>query len=137
MYKETAAGLGFGTTGYQAALEGASTGVGSESLLGLYFAWIGWPMIAAALVLLVYLGKLLRRVPRSQSLPVWLAVGFVLTVASSESASSMASTPALWLTLGSVVAMTVPLKLQARPVHAAAGPYFQQRPMLQRSTSRR
>ena len=134
---QSPAGLGFGTTGYQAALEGASTGVGSESLLGLYFAWIGWPMIAAALVLLVYLGKLLRRVPRSQSLPVWLAVGFVLTVASSESASSMASTPALWLTLGSVVAMTVPLKLQARPVHAAAGPYFQQRPMLQRSTSRR
>ncbi|OAE00157.1 hypothetical protein [Arthrobacter sp. OY3WO11] len=130
-------GLGFGTTGYQAALEGASTGVGSESLLGLYFAWIGWPMIAAALLLLIHLGKLLRRVPRTQSLPVWLAVGFLLTVASSESASSMASTPVLWLTVGSVVAMAVPLKPEARPVPAAMGSRFPSRPPLPRSTSRR
>ena len=131
---QSPAGLGFGTTGYQAALEGASTGVGSESLLGLYFAWIGWPMIAAALLLLIHLGKLLRRVPRTQSLPVWLAVGFLLTVASSESASSMASTPVLWLTVGSVVAMTVPLRPQVRSVPAVMGPRFVSRP---RSTSPR
>jgi hypothetical protein len=93
-------GLGFGTTGYQAALEGASTGVGSESLLGLYFAWMGWPMIAVALLLMLHLGKLLRRVPRAASLPVWLAVGFVLAVASYESASSMATTPVFWLIVG-------------------------------------
>jgi hypothetical protein len=121
-------GLGFGTTGYQAALEGASTGVGSESLLGLYFAWMGWPMVAAALLLLVHLGKLLRRVPKADTLPVWLAVGFLLAVASSESASSMASTPVLWLILGSVVAMRVPLKAQSRPVPEVVEIHLPSRP---------
>jgi hypothetical protein len=114
-------GLGFGTTGYQAALEGASTGIGSESLLGLYFAWLGWPMIAAALLLVVHLGRLLRKVPKAGSLPVWLAAGFLLAVASSESASSMASTPVFWLIAGSVIAMRVPLKPQSRAVPEAVG----------------
>lgn len=106
-------GLGFGTTGYQAALEGASIGVGSESLLGLYFAWLGWPMLLAAALVLVRLLKLLRRVPKAESLPVWLAVAFLMAVASSESASSVASTPTLWLLVGSVLAMASPLKREA------------------------
>ncbi|PNI08798.1 hypothetical protein CXX84_09440 [Arthrobacter sp. AFG7.2] len=122
-------GLGFGTTGYQAALEGASTGVGSESLLGLYFAWMGWPMIAATLLLLVHFGKLLGRVPKARSLPVWVAVGFLLAVASSESASSMASTPVFWLIVGSVLAMRAPVKAHYRPVPAALAPRTPRSPL--------
>lgn len=114
-------GLGFGTTGYQAALEGASTGVGSESLLGLYFAWMGLPMIIAAVILLVRLWKLLVGIPKADSLPVWLAIAFVLAAASSESASSIASTPALWLMVGSVLAMPIPEKPEA-PVRSVRRP---------------
>jgi hypothetical protein len=132
-------GLGFGTTGYQAALEGASTGVGSESLLGLYFAWMGWPMLVAVFLLVVRLWKLLRRVPRKGTLTVWLTVAFLLAVASSESASSIASTPALWLIAGSVLAMKVPPKpLPMQPAVASdlrrptgAGPWLS--PSLPRS----
>ncbi|MHC6591782.1 hypothetical protein [Arthrobacter sp. C152] len=112
-------GLGFGTTGYQAALEGASTGVGSESLLGLYFAWLGWPMLVAVLLLVVRLWKLLRQVPRGGSLPVWLTIAFVLAVASSESASSIASTPVLWLAAGAVIGLRTPQK--TLPAHAPGG----------------
>jgi hypothetical protein len=112
-------GLGFGTTGYQAALEGASTGVGSESLLGLYFAWLGWPIIIAVLLLTVRIWKLLRRVPRGASLAVWLTIAFVLAVASSESASSIASTPVLWLAAGAVLGLRTPR--QAPPSYSAPG----------------
>ena len=103
-------GLGFGTSGYQALLEGGSSGAGSESLLGLYFAWLGWPMIVATLACVLHLWKLLRRSPRRESLPIWLTIAFVLTIASSESASSMASTPILWLIIGSVLATAAPAK---------------------------
>lgn len=126
-------GLGFGTTGYQAALEGASTGVGSESLLGLYFAWMGWAMIIAAVLLLLHLWKLLRRLPRAESLPVWLSVAFVLAVASSESASSVASTPTLWLLVGSVLAMGARPKREALPGHRAVGGHLPARPPLSHS----
>lgn len=116
-------GLGFGTTGYQAALEGASTGVGSESLLGLYFAWLGWPMLIAVLLLTVRLWKLLRNVPRGGSLAVWLTIAFVLAVASSESASSVASTPVLWLAAGAVIGLRTPPK--SLPEHLPGGQAFE------------
>jgi hypothetical protein len=115
-------GLGFGTTGYQAALEGTSTGVGSESLLGLYFAWMGLPMIVAVLVILLRLWRLLVRVPKVDSLPVWVAIAFILAAASSESASSIASTPVLWLLVGAALAVPVP----DRP--APAGPIRRVKP---------
>lgn len=114
-------GQGFGTTGYQALLEGAAGGAGGESLLGLYFAWMGWPMILAALVCLLRLWKLLRRTPKAESLTIWVAIAFLLTVASSESASSITSTPVLWLIGGSVLAMSVPPKperVQTSRIHA-------------------
>lgn len=98
-------GLGFGTTGYQAALESGSAGVGSESLLGLYFAWLGWPMIAGVLFFVAALVVRLRVLSRKASLPVWCAVAFLLAAASSESASSISSTPLLWLLCGSVLAL--------------------------------
>lgn len=101
-------GLGFGTTGYQAALAGTETGAGSESLLGLYFAWLGWPAIVASALVIWKLLTLLRRLPRRQSLPVWLSFAFLLTIASSESASSIASTPVLWLMLGAVMTGDIP-----------------------------
>ncbi|MBP2411533.1 hypothetical protein JOF48_000332 [Arthrobacter stackebrandtii] len=107
-------GQGFGTTGYQAALEGTSTGVGSESLLGLYLAWLGWPMIIALVVFVIQLLHLLRKTPRVNSLQIWTAIAFLLTVASSESASSMASTPILWLISGSVLAMTMSVNAKLR-----------------------
>ena len=103
-------GQGFGTSGYQAALERTGTGVGSESLFGLYFAWLGWPMILAVAYSLVHLWKLLARTPKSGSLSIWLTIGFVLAAASSESASSMAATPVLWLIAGCVLATAVPAK---------------------------
>ncbi|MFC9773320.1 MULTISPECIES: hypothetical protein [unclassified Pseudarthrobacter] len=96
-------GLGFGTTGYQAALEIGSMGVGAESLLGLYFAWLGWPMIAAAAVFGIAMFRRLRGLARHRSLEVWAAVAFMLAVASSESASSIASTPMFWVLCGTVL----------------------------------
>lgn len=101
-------GLGFGTTGYQAVLEGAETGAGSESLMGLYFAWLGWPVIIAACLVAWRLVSLLRKLPRNYSLPIWISISFLLTVASSESASSMASTPVLWVVLGAVLGIGGP-----------------------------
>lgn len=120
-------GLGFGTTGYQAALEGASTGVGSESLLGLYFAWMGWPMVIAVVLILIRLLHLLRRAPKNRSLPVWLAVAFLIAVASSESASSVASTPTLWLVVGAVLAMRVPPKRKPLAARKAVTGHMQAR----------
>lgn len=114
----TAIGQGFGMNGYQAALEGNTTGAGDESLLGLYFAWLGIPMILAALVCARRLWLLLRRTPRDETLPIWLTIAFMLAVASSESASSIASTPVFWLVGGWVLAMAVPPK-PAKPVYGA------------------
>ena len=106
----TIIGGGFGSTGYQAALAegGANDGAGTESLLGLYFAWLGVPAILVALVTLIRLWRNLRASDRADSVSIWLAVGFVATVATSETASSMAATPLLWLLLGAALRGATP-----------------------------
>jgi hypothetical protein len=97
-------GLGFGVTGYQASLAGAEVGAGSESLLGLYFAWLGVPALLAVIAVAFALVRRLSRVPRRKSLDIWVAIAMLTTAAVSESASSAASTPALWLAVGYALA---------------------------------
>ena len=102
-------GVGFGSTGYQAALDG-EMGVGSESLLGLYAAWMGWPVLLAAALVIRQLLKTLARTPRAQALDAWLVAGFLMTVATSESSSALGSTPVLWMTVGLVLARVSQLR---------------------------
>lgn len=109
-------GLGFGTTGYQASLAGDSTHIGSESLLGLYFAWLGWPAIAGAAAVVFLLVRQLALVDVSCSRVAWSAIGLVLVAASSETASSLASTSYLWIVLGACLAQQ-----PAAPVLPPAG----------------
>jgi len=100
----TPLGLGFGTSGYQATLEGATKGgAGGESLLGLYVAWLRWPMLILVLWTGVRLWSALRSTPRRSSLPIWLSVAFLLAAASSESTSSIATTPVFWMICGLVI----------------------------------
>lgn len=101
-------GLGFGTTGYQAVLDGAAAGVGSESLLGLWLAWLGWPMLAAIALVAVALVRRLRVAPKAASRPIWLAVAAITVAAVSESASSLAATVPMWVTVGFVLATFSP-----------------------------
>jgi hypothetical protein len=102
-------GEGFGRSGYQALLKGGATGpgaaAGAESLLGLYAAWLGWAALAAFALVIWYLGRRLMTVRRTDALPYWLAVGFLVAAALSESASSASATPLLWLGLGVALAM--------------------------------
>ncbi|WP_396668828.1 hypothetical protein [Microbacterium sp. R86528] len=97
-------GVGFGVTGYQASLAGAEVGAGSESLLGLYFAWLGLPALLAVIAVAFGLIRGLTRVPRGESLDIWVAIAMITTAAVSESASSAASTTALWLAVGYALA---------------------------------
>jgi hypothetical protein len=102
-------GQGFGRSGYQALLKGGATGpgsaAGSESLLGLYAAWLGWAALAVFFLVMWHLGRRLMTVRRTDALPYWLAVGFLVAAALSESASSMSATPVLWLSLGAALAL--------------------------------
>ncbi|MEP6477972.1 MAG: hypothetical protein ABJB03_01160 [Rhodoglobus sp.] len=93
-------GVGFGTSGYAAKLEGATdSGVG-ESLLGLYFAWLGIPLILLAIAYCIALGRRMISWPRKESLLSWVCFGMVAAIAVSETGSSLAATSVLWMLLG-------------------------------------
>ncbi|WP_139346741.1 hypothetical protein [Sinomonas mesophila] len=96
-------GIGFGSTGYQAALEGAENAGVSESLLGLYFAWLGLPMIIAVVAYAWACWRRILAAPRKLTSTLWVSLAMALGAASSESASSMAATPVLWFVCGAVL----------------------------------
>lgn len=97
-------GQGFGSSGYQAvAARQIANGSGSESLLGLYFVWLGLPALAlTAAVLLRLIVTLLRQgVNTAQA---WAAISVLLGAAASETASSLSASALLWLVLGATLA---------------------------------
>jgi hypothetical protein len=105
-------GVGFGVTGFQALLQGQPVGSGAESLIGLYLAWLGWPAIVA--------WRAVLSVPTGRSLPVWLAVGLIVSAATSESSSATLSTPMLWLVTGGALSMAR-AKSSAAPARVVRG----------------
>lgn len=111
-------GVGFGVTGYQASLSGAEVGAGSESLLGLYIAWLGLPALIAVVLVLISLIRRLSRTPRGDSLNIWIALAMLTTAAVSESASSAATTPALWMAVGFALAQRPMPQLVSEPTGA-------------------
>ncbi len=97
----TIIGDGFGTYGWQA--DGAADGIG-ESLLGLYSAWMGIPLIAAIVWLLWRVGKAHFRTFGMSNRYVWFVVGFVAAAGLSETASALSATGVAWLLVGVVIA---------------------------------
>jgi hypothetical protein len=93
----TVVGTGFGSYGYLSADRGEGP---SESLLGLYFGWMGIPLILLTGWVIYRLGRSLleRRDPSSRLL--WFGIGVVAAAALSETASSLAGTSVSWLLLG-------------------------------------
>lgn len=96
-------GHGFGTVGYQAILGGTSELEFGESLIGLYATWLGWPFLGVLAWATVRIWRNLLRKPHAAGLPYWAAVAMIIAAASSESASSMASTPVLWVLIGAAL----------------------------------
>lgn len=98
-------GQGFGGTGYQAAVAtgAANNGIGTESLLGLYFVWMGLPALLLAMIGLFRLGTSLVR-QRIGAVQAWAAIGVLVGAAASETASALAATAFLWLLLGATLA---------------------------------
>lgn len=93
-------GAGFGSFGYQAVLEDMGNGAVGESLLGLWVAWLGIPLLAFIVWYAVLLVQRMIAVPRDRSLLYWLALGMVATVAGTETASSLAAGSLLWMCVG-------------------------------------
>jgi hypothetical protein len=94
-------GGGFGGSGYQSHLASGVSGVGSESLLGLYAAWLGLPALGLVFWVVYRLLTNLITVGRTKdALIQFVGLAFLLAAASSESASAMSGTPVLWMLLG-------------------------------------
>lgn len=114
-------GINFGTTGYQASFEsGGSSNIG-ESLLGLYVAWLGIPMLVVILFSIVLIVRKLFTVPSADSALLWLAAGMIAAAAFSETASAASATPVLWMLVGLALAPNVIDRLRGSPC-TAAGP---------------
>lgn len=112
----TPLGLGFGVTGYQAGLAGAEVGSGAESLLGLYFSWLGLSALLGVAAVAVAVVRVLIKLPRRDSLPAWVAIATLTTAAVSESASSIAATPALWMAVGLALSQRPTATRKSQPV---------------------
>ncbi|WP_291381574.1 hypothetical protein [Demequina sp.] len=96
-------GIGFGSTGYQAALRGGEVGPGSESLLGLYFAWLGLPLVLLVIGVVVWLCRALAT-HRLASIEAFMGLSLLTVAALSESASALGATAFLWYSLGVTLA---------------------------------
>lgn len=96
-------GDGFGGFGYQASSEAGDNTIG-ESLFGLYFSWMGIPMIVLVGWLIVRLARQLLNTTGRENQIVWFAVGFVVAAALSETASALTATGLSWMLVGLALA---------------------------------
>jgi hypothetical protein len=98
----TGIGSGFGTFGY---LSSNRTDGVAESLLGLYFGWMGLPMVLIVGLVACRLAQNLRAETESSRLRVlWLAVGVLAASALSETASALSATGLTWMLFGMALA---------------------------------